>query len=159
VWEVVRAEMEEARTEVGEEVLIVGGEGEGERELRRRYPKARLLRRENGGSVEEIVERLNEAEKIGQVIWLAPERERGGGDEERMIEGQEDGALGCFRVIKALVKMGYGRGEMWFTAITEKAQAVEKREEIDATDASVHGLMGSLAKEYPKWKVRVVDVE
>ena len=159
VWEVVRAEMEEARPEVGEEVLIVGGEGEAERELSRRYPKARLLKRGKAGSVEEIVEELKEAEKIEQVIWLAPERERGGGDEERMIEGQEDGALGCFRVIKALLKMGYGRSEMWFTAITVKAQAIEKSEEINATDASVHGLMGSLAKEYPKWKVRVVDVE
>ena len=159
VWEVVRAEMDETRPEAGAGVLIVGGEGEAESELKRRYPQARLLRRGRVGSIEEIVEELKEAEKIEQVIWLAPERERGGGDEERMIEGQEDGALGCFRVIKALLKMGYGRSEMWFTAITVKAQAIEKSEEIDATDASVHGSMGSLAKEYPKWKVRVVDVE
>jgi NAD(P)-dependent dehydrogenase (short-subunit alcohol dehydrogenase family) len=43
------------------------------------------------------------------------------------------------------------------TAITWQTQSVIGDEPIDPTHASVHGLLGSLAKEYVEWQIRVID--
>ena len=44
-----------------------------------------------------------------------------------------------------------------YSPLTWRSQAVNRGEWIDPTHAGVHGLIGSLAKEYEEWQVRLVD--
>jgi acyl transferase domain-containing protein/acyl carrier protein/2-polyprenyl-3-methyl-5-hydroxy-6-metoxy-1,4-benzoquinol methylase len=69
-----------------------------------------------------------------------------------------DGVLSVFRLVKALLKDGADGREIGFTAVTRQACRVPGDPAVDATHAGVHGLLGSVAKEYPHWQVRIVDV-
>ncbi|WP_305879319.1 SDR family NAD(P)-dependent oxidoreductase [Amycolatopsis sp. WQ 127309] len=69
-----------------------------------------------------------------------------------------DGVLSVFRLVKALLNDGADGREIGFTAVTRQACRVPGDRTLDATHAGVHGLLGSVAKEYPHWQVRIVDV-
>ncbi|HEY0371935.1 MAG TPA: SDR family NAD(P)-dependent oxidoreductase, partial [Thermoanaerobaculia bacterium] len=74
-------------------------------------------------------------------------------------QAQESGVLLGFRLIKALLQETYGEGELAWTIITNETHRIGAREQlVDPAHGSVDGLAGSLAKEYPNWKVRLVDV-
>ena len=70
---------------------------------------------------------------IDHLVWIAPEMEP-----EALV-------LLCFRWIQAVLAAGNGRRAMGWTVITRPGQA------------GIHGLIGSMAKEYPNWKVRLVE--
>ncbi|WP_044965062.1 SDR family NAD(P)-dependent oxidoreductase [Sorangium cellulosum] len=110
-------------------------------------------------SVEQLVEQLGAGGEVGEVVWIAPRSRYTAIEGESVLEEQRAGVESCFRLVKALLARGYGSRELALTAVTVRAQAVRKGEEIDPTHASVHGLWGTVAKEYPRWKVRVADLE
>jgi len=64
-----------------------------------------------------------------------------------------------FRLIKALLARGYGGRDLDWTLITIRAQAVHVRDLVAPAHATLHGLAGSMAKEYPHWRTRLVDLE
>ena len=67
--------------------------------------------------------------------------------------------LQMFRLIKALLRTGYGDRSFALTALTTRSLPVCKHDEADPTHAGLHGLIGSLAKEYPHWRVRCLDLD
>jgi amino acid adenylation domain-containing protein len=71
--------------------------------------------------------------------------------------GEREGALTLFRLIKALLASGYSMQPFGLTLVTTDGQALRDGEAVRAEHAAVHGLAGSLAKEYPHWKIRVID--
>ncbi len=77
-------------------------------------------------------------------VWIVPEKE---------------GALEAFRKIKALLNSGYGNKDIEWTIITKKSQLVKKEDSVLSNHAGIFGLLGSLAKEYPSWKIRLLDVD
>jgi acyl transferase domain-containing protein len=64
-----------------------------------------------------------------------------------------------FRLIKALLDSGYETLKLEWSIITVGTQSIGKNDRVNPTHASLHGLIGSMAKEYPNWKVRLVDME
>src|SRR5262249_25553399 len=98
-----------------------------------------------------------------QLLWIAPDvaraEGRSGQDDDRIIERQELGVLAVFRIIKALLRLGYGDKELRWTIITANTQQVKKGAPIQPTHAGIFGLVGSLAKEYPHWKLSLLDVD
>lgn len=97
------------------------------------------------------------------LLWIAPDVVRADGSSgesgESIIEQQEAGVLTVFRIIKALLRLGYGERELQWTIITGKTQQVKNGDRIQPAHAALFGLVGSLAKEYPHWKLRLLDVE
>jgi polyketide synthase PksM len=138
-------------------VLIIGGDEQERRQWRECYPQASWLATEETASVSHLVERVQALGELAHVVWLVPNRQVSSQD-EAIIAGQEEGVLGCFRTIKALLQAGYEQRELGWSVITHQTQGVHGQEEVQAMHASVHGLMGVLAKEYPHWAVRLVDV-
>ncbi|WP_131705283.1 SDR family NAD(P)-dependent oxidoreductase [Xanthomonas citri] len=67
-------------------------------------------------------------------------------------------AVACFRTLKALFHRGLGDDALEFTLVTTGACAVDADAPVDAAQAATHGLVGSLAKEYAHWTVRIVDI-
>ncbi|WP_330276270.1 SDR family NAD(P)-dependent oxidoreductase [Lentzea sp. NBC_00516] len=136
VWDAVPdgVELEPA---IGSRLVLAGG-GTAERAaFLARFPGAVVLGAEDHGSL---------PADAGHIVWLAPET------------GGTDGTFTVFRWIKALLAQGADGREIGFTAVTRQACRANDDETVDATHAGVHGLLGSVAKEYPHWQVRVVDI-
>ncbi|MEJ2116720.1 MAG: SDR family NAD(P)-dependent oxidoreductase, partial [Alphaproteobacteria bacterium] len=96
---------------------------------------------------------------IDHVIWHAPYQPQSAqADGNQVIQDQENGVLACFHLIKALLALGYGERELNWYVITERSQALSASDAINAAHSGLHGLIGSLAKEHPNWKIRLADV-
>lgn len=91
-----------------------------------------------------LVERLQVTRAWDHLVWLVPPEE-------------PEAAVMGFRLIQALLILGYAHQALNLTVVTRQAQAIAPDEPIDPYHASVLGLMGSLAKEYPHWQVRLFD--
>ncbi|MFF7995902.1 polyketide synthase dehydratase domain-containing protein, partial [Kitasatospora xanthocidica] len=89
---------------------------------------------------------------LAHVLWIAPE------PGASAAEDQERGVLEVLRLVKSLLAAGYGDRELRLTVATVATQAVTAGEPCHPAHASVHGLVGSLAKEYPHWQVRLADL-
>ncbi|WP_394849112.1 SDR family NAD(P)-dependent oxidoreductase [Pendulispora brunnea] len=125
---------------------------------RQRHPRLHTLLAGPDASVETLSARIAAAGPIDHVIWLAPPSAMHSLADEAILEGQEAGVVALYRLVKSLLSLGYGERALGLSAITWQAQPVSQAERIDPTHASVHGLIGSLAKEYEGWKVRLVDL-
>jgi acyl transferase domain-containing protein len=96
-------------------------------------------------SREVLIERLRVQSAWEHVIWQVPMG-------ERLV------AVMGLRIIQALLALGYGNRSLGLTVVTQQGQVVWIQERVEAEQASVHGLIGSLAKEYPNWRVRLLDL-
>ncbi|XXT21475.1 SDR family NAD(P)-dependent oxidoreductase [Sorangium sp. So ce429] len=155
-WEAQPAVSTAAWPPADSSVLLVGELPDAERWLRSRHPRLQTLA--IGASTDEIARRLAAAAPIDHVVWAAPRESTTSVADEALLQGQERGVIALFRLIKALLSRGYGDRPLGFTAITWQAQAAVGDDVVDPTHASVHGLVGSLAKEYAGWKIRLVDL-
>jgi hypothetical protein len=109
-------------------------------------------------TIESLTQKLSEcidASARNHFVWVTT---RGKASERDVLQAQWQGVLGCFRLIKALLSLGYDSRELSLTAITTQAVGLHASEWVDATHAGIHGLVGSLAKEHLQWQVRAVDL-
>ena len=156
-WEATARQPAEIWPSVDERVVIVGGAPMRRSLLRGQYPAAEMLELASEASVEAICERLEGRPVIDHVVWIAPE-EVAAPIDDGIIRGQQQGVLQCFRLIKALLELGYGSKSLGWTILTTESQAITPDDAASPIHASVHGLIGSMAKEYPNWKIRLVDL-
>ncbi|MER6405749.1 SDR family NAD(P)-dependent oxidoreductase [Streptomyces viridosporus] len=116
-----------------------------------------LLRADD--TVDGLRERLARGGHYDGVVWVAS----GGAtvllESEDLITRQEEGVYAGFRLAKALLALGYDKRDLEWTALTVRSQGVVDTDRVDPTHAGVHGLLGSLSKENPRWRVRLADVE
>jgi acyl transferase domain-containing protein len=99
------------------------------------------------------------ARSVDHVVWISPDSSGASLTDEVMLEQQTLGVLSLYRLIKVLLKMGYGRQKLGWTVITRQTQATASSDKVDPTHAGVHGLIGSLAKEYSNWRICLVDLD
>jgi acyl transferase domain-containing protein/enoyl-CoA hydratase/carnithine racemase/acyl carrier protein/SAM-dependent methyltransferase len=160
VWGVVQVQMGEVRPAVSDRVVVIGGDEEHHRGLWELCPDAEVLQVNERATVEEISDKLRGARRVDHVVWVLPRAKDRGGASEGFIQEQEEGVLLGFRLIKALLYEAYEAGELAWTIITNETQRIGGKHEqkVDPAHSSVYGLAGSMAKEYPNWKVRLVDV-
>jgi NAD(P)-dependent dehydrogenase (short-subunit alcohol dehydrogenase family) len=165
VWEPVPAERVAAWQDIWpklqETVLVLGGTASRRAAIQAHYPSAVCLDLTEDAAVEAIAALLRpNGREIAHLIWLAPEEAHK--DEalldDAVVVGQRRGVLQIFRIIKALIAQGYSGEGLGLTFITEQSQPLDQRDPVNPTHASVHGLVGSLAKEYPHWRVRLLDL-
>lgn len=70
-----------------------------------------------------------------------------------------DPVIALFNTIKELLAQGYGDRTLHITCFTRQTQQVLASDVIDTYGAGIRGLIGSLAKEYPNWQVRMIDLD
>ncbi|MGG0754206.1 SDR family NAD(P)-dependent oxidoreductase [Brevibacillus laterosporus] len=159
VWEPLRYEKQQITPSLNENLVIIGGNETNWSEIRKQYPHARVLPIHSGNTVEEIIRELRQHAPIDHIFWMAPEEHNSSITDDAIIEGQEAGVIYLFKIIKSLLALGYDSRPIGWTVITIQAQPIHKYDEVNPTHASIHGLMGTLAKEYSHWKIRVIDLE
>jgi len=106
---------------------------------------------------ETAIRRLQGRQAVSDVVWWVPPSGASTPD-DAVIAGQERGVLAGFRLIKALLGLGHGDRPLNLSVITVRAQAIGPGDAVDAVHAGVHGLVGSLAKERPNWRIRLADL-
>ena len=159
VWDVVSADKSQDVPPRDGNTVIFGGDEDGRSLVRQYYPNARVLDIEPGDAMDETVRKLKMHGYIDHILWIAPCHAIDPLSGDAIINEQEQGVLEIFTMIKALLCLGYGSRELYCSIITAQAQAIHKNDAINPAHASVHGLIGSMAKEYPNWKVRLIDTE
>ncbi|NQF13850.1 SDR family NAD(P)-dependent oxidoreductase [Brevibacillus sp. HB1.3] len=159
VWDVTPVEKGQLFPTADEQVVIVGGNEENVSAIHQYYPRAKVLSIQAENTIEEIVQRLEELGSIDHLVWIAPFDAIDSLADHRLITGQDQGVILCFRTIKALLRLGYGGKELGWSVITVQSQPIRRTDVVNPCHASIHGLIGSMAKEYPNWKIRLMDVE
>ncbi len=56
------------------------------------------------------------------------------------------------------MRAGYGVKKLRWTVVTFSTQKVNSHDKVNPVHAGVHGLIGSMAKEYSHWNIPLVDV-
>ncbi len=144
VWEVME-ETGEAWPLPQQQVVLVSYPQAARSAWLTHYPQAKQVTLTGAESVEALIERFRGDSPLDHLVWWVSPTD--------VLAAQ----LG-FKLIKALLELGYGSHSLGLTVLTQQAQAVWLGEEINAAAASVHGLIGSLAKEYTRWRIRLLDV-
>ncbi|WP_437624450.1 SDR family NAD(P)-dependent oxidoreductase [Sorangium sp. So ce1151] len=134
--------------EPGDAVLWIGGTPEERLRIEALYPHVRALDVAPADTIPRIVERLSAGGPFTHVFWMAP-REESSEPHAAVLSG--------LRLLKALVRAGYGEKALGLTVVTRQAYGIDDDERIDPDHAAAHGLVGSVAKEYPHWRIRIVD--
>src|SRR5262249_45396294 len=149
-------------------VVSVGGTLDEQSSITHIYPYAHTLEIPTGASIEHIVQRLQKCGvvEVGSapipmalhIFWLAPHDRQLVLTQESILAAQQQGVLACFRLIKALLQLGYANQTFDFTVITRQTRMLHMSEIGDPTHAGLLGLCGSLAKEYSHWRIQQVDL-
>ncbi|MBM3653553.1 MAG: SDR family NAD(P)-dependent oxidoreductase, partial [Alphaproteobacteria bacterium] len=108
-----------------------------------------------GATIDEMAALLR-GQTFDHLVWIAPDANASPLDPAFASE-QDACALALFRLVKALLAEGHGERDMTLTAVTTQAVAVFDGEPVHAAQAAVHGLMGSLSREIPRWRIRALD--
>ena len=140
-------------------IVVFGGSEAAFAELRSRLPAAQRLRIDATDSSEVLVAKLEQLGPIDAVVWDVSDAARPNCADEAMIVGQADGVRLCFRLVKALHRLGYQDRALGWTVITAQTQRVHPSDEINPLHAGLLGLVGVMAKEYPRWSVSAIDGE
>jgi acyl transferase domain-containing protein/enoyl-CoA hydratase/carnithine racemase/acyl carrier protein len=130
-------------------VLLVGGTAVQQQAIRARYPRVTVMEADDEVRVDG---------GLDHVIWVTPPSSANGGPDERLITEQSQGALSGLRLIGSLLRTGYGPRSLGWTVVTWDTQPVVHDDRVRSAHASVHGLVGSLTKEYSHWNIRLVDL-
>ena len=128
--------------------LVLGGNDAQQAQLQASYPQAQCLPT-NTTDIDSDVK---------HIIWIAPGSLGNSQDDELEVDSQQRSVLALFKLVKAMLAKGLDDEAIDWTIITSQAQAVHPFEACHAAHAGVHGLVGSLAKEYPGWRFRLLDL-
>ena len=142
-----------------EPIAVVGAIRDEKSAIQQACSKAKFVEIQPEDCIDEIVAKLKPVVPVDHILWIAPDNPLQSLTGDAIIHEQNQGVLQVFRLIKALLFMGYGSGTLSWTLITRQTQAVHKSDSLNPTHASISGLVETLAKEYPAWKIRLIDLE
>jgi acyl transferase domain-containing protein/tryptophanase/SAM-dependent methyltransferase len=135
-------------------IVLLGGDAAQLDWIQASYPGAQRLELVPSASIDVLEQTLRDC-SFDQLLWVAPDASSDAG----IITEQEEGVLAVFRMVKALLRLGYASRKLQWTLITSRTQRVTADDPIQPAHAGVIGLVGSLAKEYPHWDLRLLDVD
>ncbi|MCX8131442.1 MAG: SDR family NAD(P)-dependent oxidoreductase [Clostridia bacterium] len=159
VWDPIQIKQDQKPSVREGCTVIIGCNQDAEKLIKQCYPDAHLLKIGAFDTTEEIPKKLQAYGLIGHIIWIAQNKQIESVTSDEVIDGQNQGVIFCFRVIKALLSLGYGTRELSWSVITTQCQPVYKNETVNPVNASLHGLIGTMSKEYPGWKTSIIDLE
>jgi polyketide synthase PksM len=156
-WDAVVDASDPSVCDPTERMVVIGGTAPQHAVLRETQHDLHVLQIGPDDPIGTIAQALSAAGPIAHVVWLAPSRQiEWCGDD--VILAQREGVRLGFRLTKALLQLGYGTRRLRWTVATWAAQSVVDGDRVQPAHASIHGFIGSLAKEYPTWLVRLGDL-
>ncbi|MCB2360148.1 SDR family NAD(P)-dependent oxidoreductase [Clostridium estertheticum] len=156
VWDVAKVNRIGKSPNTSEKIIVFQGNKEIGERIKPIYPNAYFV---ESNFIDEIERILLSNGEINHVIFIPSDSSWKSLIDNSLIEDQDKGVMHLFRLVKLLIGHGYGLKNLGWTVLTKNAQPINKKESVNPTHISIHGLVGSMAKEYPKWNVRLVDLE
>ncbi|WP_211905902.1 SDR family NAD(P)-dependent oxidoreductase [Ralstonia syzygii] len=108
-------------------------------------------------TIDAIAAQLAACAPFQRLIWLAPQSLAGVAD-PRWPDSREQGVLALFRLVKALLQLGYQQRALEVQLIFTASVAVRAGGPLAPEQAACHGLAGALAKECEHWRVELIDL-
>ena len=140
-------------------MILIGGTREQQNAIQTMFSNARGVNIDATDTIETMASELQEVGLFDHIVWIAPDSGGPLSILDSLIQDQNNGVLLGFRLMKALLNLSYDRRELSWTVITTMTQLVGAKDSIHPAHASIHGLVSSMAKEYPQWKVKLVDLD
>ncbi|MEF3115178.1 SDR family NAD(P)-dependent oxidoreductase [Streptomyces chrestomyceticus] len=140
-------------------VLVVGGTAAERAAVAVRHPRATAWPLAPSAPLDEVTAFLAAAGPVDHLLWLAPGTAPALTDAAAVVAAQEDGVVAAFRMIKALLRTDHDARPLGITLVTRRGLATHAAEDIRPAHAGLHGLFGSLGREYTNWTVRRVDLD
>ncbi|MCD5326707.1 SDR family NAD(P)-dependent oxidoreductase [Chromobacterium piscinae] len=159
VWDPVAEICESTIPSPSLRTVVIGARASEKKALFERFGKIQELHIQPGESIECMAEKIHALGSIEHIIWSVSTSAYLAMTDEALISEQEGAAIFGFRLIKALLLLGFGSRELKWTVVTTQACAIRRSEYLSPLQASIHGLIGAMAKEFIDWKVRLVDIE
>jgi acyl transferase domain-containing protein/non-ribosomal peptide synthetase component F/SAM-dependent methyltransferase len=159
VWDTVVLPQGPPFPDVTARPVIAGGDQTQRNALHSRFPAAHFLGIQPRDTVDLIAGYLEKAGSLDHIIYIASESVERSVVDSALIQAHNQDVFRMWRLIKAVLSMGYGSKELGWTVITTQAQSVRNGDFSNPAHAALQGLAGSMAKEYPNWKVRLFDLE
>lgn len=138
-------------------VLLIGGSQEQRNALGAIHGDCVEIESDAGRSIDQWSRLLADAGPLEQLVWIAPEPPTSL-DGEAILAAQSLGLLCLMRVFKALLQLDYRNRPLAWTIITMQSQSAYAADQVLPAHAGIHGFVGSLAKEYPAWRIRLLDL-
>ena len=158
VWESISIDPSLHLLDRSSKIVIIGGTLAQQKNIQSECPRARTIIIQPEDSIQEMAIAIG-SESIDHLFCISPEPLLKQTTSDELITNQNQGVLFVFKLLKALLELEYGKKSFILTIITYDAQARSRNDKIDPTHAGLHGLIGSLAKEYPHWKIKLLDLE
>ncbi|MGA8164059.1 MAG: SDR family NAD(P)-dependent oxidoreductase [Waddliaceae bacterium] len=158
LWNVFPVGNMEVLSKTKTKMIVIGGTQWQIKTINELYPHAQFLDIGAHANVDDICDQLSKND-FNDLVWIAPHFDVESLGDQVIIQAQHQGVLRVFQIIKALLILGYDTKELALTVITTATQAIHRTDRVNPTHASVHGLIGTLAKEYPRWKIRLLDIQ
>ncbi|WP_338925305.1 SDR family NAD(P)-dependent oxidoreductase [Mycetohabitans endofungorum] len=136
--------------------LAIGAVGERRNWLAGQHPQIEFLP-SLATTIDGIAAQLAAGAPFQRLIWLAPQPSPDFAN-QRLNGSHEQSVLALFRLIKALLQLGYQQRALELQLILTASVAVRTGEPLAPEQAACHGLAGSLAKEYEHWRVELIDL-
>jgi len=157
-WDALTNIQEERWPNAESSVAIMGGSQQVQKEWMYYYNSAQVVLLRPNSSVGEIVKELSTLDSIDHLVWISPPASMEPLSANHIVDGQYLGAIEIFRILKALNQLGYGTKNLGWTMITQSVLTLNEEEIGDPTHSGVTGMVGAIAKEYPNWQIRIVDL-
>ncbi|WP_342496859.1 type I polyketide synthase [Bacillus sp. FSL R5-0593] len=142
-----------------EKIIVIGAGPDFQQALKEMYSDVRFPDITSLDSAEQMAETLKAQGSFQHMIWAAPDHPIPSVYDADTAEGQEHGVMQLFRLVKALLLLNFDMEQLSLTICTFQAQPIHEHDEVNPSHASIHGLAGSLAKEYTNWSIRLLDLE
>lgn len=120
--------------------MVIGGTEQNIKAISQYYKSVTLSDIKPEDNIEDMAEKLNTYGSIEHLICIFPLEILPSAMDNCIIDGQKFGVIQVFRLVKALLKLGYDSKDINWTLITCQTQAINKNEKINPTHASLHGL-------------------
>ncbi|WP_371400213.1 SDR family NAD(P)-dependent oxidoreductase [Bacillus wiedmannii] len=159
IWDVISLENNRACPSTTDRIVIIGEIKGNWNVIKKYYPKASVLEILEEDTIEDLTKKIEVYGFIDHILWIAPHYSLETLKNDALIGEQSQGVIQVFKMIKAFLHLGYGGEELGWSIVTIQGQPVNKNEQVNPTHASIYGLIGSMAKEYPNWNVRMIDLE
>jgi len=158
VWDVVNNPAVKNVHVPTERAVMLGGTPVQQAAILAQFPQSAVLGMASMAQIADIEQSLRTHGQIDHLVWIVGHDGAGHLDDEALIAAQQQGVVLGFRLIKALLALGFDQRALRWSVITCDTQAVHGCDEPAPAHAGVHGFVGSMAKEFRRWQVRLLDM-
>ena len=134
-----------------ENLLLVGDDQPFQHALQQANVQISVLCGRPGDTIEQMTAGFHAVDAaVSHIVWVVT---------EPSSDRATDSLLFGFRLLQAVLRGGAGNAGLRWTVITSKACGNGLVGDVSPSQAALHGLFGSLAKERPHWTVNLIDVD